>query len=223
MSPVPPSFRCNLSLETACICLQRASCYSPATCQLQLLLSTCSRCMHCKKAVVWYNSVLGPLPSLLALICSCRCAFCKDVIPLTAYKNSTRHFNMNTGMPLQTRYPHDLNSEFFVSVYYHTACSYPGCKQDDIINCEAAIRDHKRFMKWQDMKRSRHMSFICQSVKIQPITTMYIRALSLDARLIFTSSQVSKTPSPPCQLHLRLDLRSYMFLRVTPLHSIQQD
>ena len=110
--------------------------------------------MHCKKAVVWYNSVLGPLPSLLALICSCRCAFCKDVIPLTAYKNSTRHFNMNTGMPLQTRYPHDLNSEFFVSVYYHTACSYPNCKPEDIINCEAAIRDHKRFMKWKDIKRA---------------------------------------------------------------------
>ena len=154
MSPVPPSFPCNLAVETACVCLQRASCYSPATCQLQLVLNTCSRCTDCNKSVVWYNSVLGPLPSLLALICSCRCAFCKDVIPLTAHKNSTRHFNMNSGMPLHTRYLHDLNYEFFVSVYYHTACSYPDCKQEDIINCEAAIRDHKRFMKWQDMKRA---------------------------------------------------------------------
>ena len=134
--------------------LQHASCYSPATCQLQLVLNTCSRCMDCKKAVVWYNSVLGPLPSLLALICSCRCAFCKDVINLTAHKNSTRHFNINAGMPLHTTYPHDLNSEFFVSVHYHTACSYPDCKQEDIINCEAAIRDHKRYMKWHQLKQA---------------------------------------------------------------------
>ena len=75
------------------------------------------------------------------------------MIPVTAFKNSTRHFNMNSGMPLHTRYLHDLNSEFFVSVYYHTACSYPDCKQEDLINCEAAILDHKRFMKWQDVKR----------------------------------------------------------------------
>ena len=134
--------------------LQHASCYSPATCQLQLVLNTCSRCMDCKKAVVWYNSVLGPLPSLLALICSCRCAFCKDVINLTAHKNSTRHFNINAGMPLHTTYPHDLNSEFFVSVHYHTACSYPDCKQEDIINCEAAILHHKRYMKWHQLKQA---------------------------------------------------------------------
>ena len=106
----PPFIPCNLAVATACICLQRASCYSPATSQLHLVLKTCSRCTDCKKAVVWYNSVLGPLPSLLALICSCRCAFCKDMIPVTAFKNSTRHFNMNSGMPLHTRYLHDLNS-----------------------------------------------------------------------------------------------------------------
>ena len=96
VSPVPPSFRCNLAVKTACICLQHAShgCYSPATCQLQLVLNTCSRCMDCKKSVVWFNSVLDPLPWLLALICSCRCAFCKDVIPLTAHKNSIRAPNL---------------------------------------------------------------------------------------------------------------------------------
>ena len=144
-------YACNMPVAAA---LQHASCYSPATCQLQLVLNTCSRCMDCKKAVVWYNSVLGPLPSLLALICSCRCAFCKDVINLTAHKNSTRHFNINAGMPLHTTYPHDLNSEFFVSVHYHTACSYPDCKQEDIINCEAAILHHKRYMKWHQLKQA---------------------------------------------------------------------
>jgi hypothetical protein len=108
VSPVPPSFPCNLAVETACMCLQRASCCSPATCQLQLVLNTCSRCMDCMKSVVWYNSVLDPLPWLLALICSCRCAFCKDVMVLTAFKNSTRHNRMNNGMTPQNMHPHLL-------------------------------------------------------------------------------------------------------------------
>ena len=99
---------CNLAVATACICLQRASCYSPATCQLQLVLNTCSRCMDCKKSVVWYSSVLDPLPLLLALICSCRCAFCKDVMALTAFKNSTRHYKMNNGMSPHNMHPHLL-------------------------------------------------------------------------------------------------------------------
>ena len=41
-----------------------------------------------------------------------------------------------------------------MSVYYHTACSYPNCKPEDIINCEAAIRDHKRYMKWHQLKQA---------------------------------------------------------------------
>ena len=41
-----------------------------------------------------------------------------------------------------------------MSVHYHTACSYPDCKQEDIINCEAAIRDHKRYMKWHQLKQA---------------------------------------------------------------------
>ena len=110
VSPVPPSFPCNLAVETACICLQRASCCSPATChgQFQLVLNTCSRCMDCKRSVVWYNSVLDPLPWLLALTCSCRCAFGKDVMVLTAFKNSTRHNRMNDGMTPQNMHPHLL-------------------------------------------------------------------------------------------------------------------
>ena len=108
VSPVPSSFPCNLVVATACICLQHASCYSLATCQLQLVLNTCSRCMDCKKAVVWYNSVFDPLPLLLALLCLCRCAFCKDVMPLTAHKNSTRHYNTNQGMSRHNMHPHLL-------------------------------------------------------------------------------------------------------------------
>ena len=104
----PPFIPCNLAVATACICLQRASCYSPATCQLQLVLNTCSRCMDCKKSVVWYNSVLDPLPWLLALISSCRCASCEDVMVLTAFKNSTRHYRMNNGMTPQNMHPHLL-------------------------------------------------------------------------------------------------------------------
>ena len=45
----------------------------------------------------------------------------------------------------------------FVSVYYHTACSYPNCKPEDVIGCAAAQSDHKRFMsfmKWRDMKQA---------------------------------------------------------------------
>ena len=111
VSPAPCSFPCNLDVATACICLQHASCCILATCQLQLLLNSCSRCMDCKKDVVRYNSMLDPLPLLLALICSCRCAFCKDMMPLTgtAFKNSTRHHNTNQGMSLHTGYPHVLN------------------------------------------------------------------------------------------------------------------
>ena len=41
-----------------------------------------------------------------------------------------------------------------MSVYYHTACSYPNCKPEDIINCEAAIHDHKRYMKWHQLKQA---------------------------------------------------------------------
>ena len=108
VSPAPSSFPCNLPVATACICLQRAGCYILATCQLQLVLDTCSRCMDCKKAVVWYNSVPDRLPLLLTLICSCRCAFCKDTMPLAAHKNSTRHFNTNNGMSPHTVYPHVL-------------------------------------------------------------------------------------------------------------------
>ena len=110
VSPAPSSFPYNLPVATACICLQRASCCIPATCQLQLVLNSCSRCIDCKKAVVWYNSVLDPLPLLLALICSCRCAFCKHMMPLIAHKNSTRHYNTNQGMSAHTGYPHVLNS-----------------------------------------------------------------------------------------------------------------
>ena len=44
-------------------------------------------------------------------------------------------------------------SNLFVSVYYHTACSYPNCKPEDVIGCAAAQSDHTRFMKWPDMKQ----------------------------------------------------------------------
>ena len=41
-----------------------------------------------------------------------------------------------------------------MSVYFHTACSYPGCKPEDVTNCEDAVRDHKRYAKWHQMKQA---------------------------------------------------------------------
>ena len=71
---------------------------------------------------------------------------------VTAFKNSTRHFNMNNGMSPHTVYPHVLICLCQCISIRHVLTQAANRRMSS--TCEDAVRDHKRYAKWHEMKQA---------------------------------------------------------------------